>query len=116
MGCDDKKGMGVKDVQRLATLLKMCPKCVGEGRLFFSRILSFLKYMSANGNIKIPTQVRKDISWWVFLIYDYNGRLLIPSKIWQNPGSELSKYACVTWGSGHITGNISVVSIHRGSL
>ena len=63
----------LKDVQSLVGSLSLCASCSPEGRLFFSRILSFLKSFQDKGYKKIPMDVRKDLNWWhIFAVFQWD--------------------------------------------
>ena len=69
----------LKEVQSIVGSLSFCASCIPEGRLFFSRILLFLKSFKGKGYMKIPNSVRKDLNWWHVLALSFNGIAAIPS-------------------------------------
>ena len=95
-----RKHACLKDVQSLVGSLSFCASCIPEGRLFFSRILSFLKSFQGKGYKKIPTDVRKDLNWWHIFAQSFNMITAIPSLKWCQPNSILSTDACLTGGGG----------------
>ena len=52
----------LKEVQSIVGSLSFCASCIPEGRLFFFRILSFLKSFQGKGYRKILNSVRKDLN------------------------------------------------------
>ena len=79
-----KKYATLKQVQSIVGSLSFCASCIPEGRLFFSRILSFMKTLKGNGFHQIPREVRKDPNWWHIFVQDFNGIAVIPSLDWNN--------------------------------
>ena len=53
-----------RDVQQLVGKLSFAATTVRSGRLFFSRILNFLRGLPKHGIRPIPWEVRKDVDWW----------------------------------------------------
>ncbi len=62
-----------KEVESLFGKLNFIASVVHPGRIFISRILSFLKGLPSYGLHRIPQFPRKDIEWWENLLSRYNG-------------------------------------------
>ena len=84
-----------KDVQRLVGKLNFAAATVKSGRLFFSRILTYMKLLPKHGVRKIDSEVRKDISWWTHFIEQFNGVSFITEMQWRTVDSEISCDACL---------------------
>ena len=90
----------LNEVQSIVGSLSFCASCILEGRLFFSRILAFLKSFKGKGYRKILVSVRKDFNWWHGFAQSFNGISAIPSLEWSTPDSVFSTDACLTGGGG----------------
>ena len=100
-----KKYATLKQVQSIVGSLSFCACCIPEGKLFFSRILSFMKTFRGKGFHKISKEVRKDLNWWHVFVQDFNGVAAVPSLNWEQPDSVFSTDACLTgrggWNNEH---------------
>ena len=85
-----------KDLQRLIGKLSFAAGTVRSGRLFFSRILSFMKVCPKHGIRPIPSEVKRDILWWNTFMTEYDGVSLIHELGWRDTDSVLSTDACLT--------------------
>ena len=74
----DKLEASIKEVQSLVGKLQFVCKCVRQGRVFVSRVLNFLRDLSAGGSPVIPEEVRRDLLWFKYFLQDYNGVSVIP--------------------------------------
>ena len=94
----NKTNASLKETQSLVGVLSFCATCIREGRLFFSRILNFLKTIPKLGRKIIPNSVKSDINWWSSFMADYNGVTVIPTETWTQPDEIFSSDACLTGG------------------
>ena len=60
----EKSHASLKEIQSLVGVLSFVATCIKQGRVFFARIINFLRLMPDTGKSKIPDDVRKDINWW----------------------------------------------------
>ena len=95
---ENKSEASLKETQSLVGVLSFCATCVREGRLFFSRILNFLKTLPKLGRKTIPNSVKLDVQWWSRFMTEYNGVTVIPSEVWTQPDEIFSSDACLTGG------------------
>ena len=88
--------VSLKQVQRLVGKLNFCASAVQAGRLFFSRILNFLRSFNKQQAemLVIPTTVRKDIEWWGTCLKSFNGISKIPEPKWVGPNKLFSVDEC----------------------
>ena len=92
-----------KDLQRLVGKLNFAASTVRSGRLFFSRILAFMKTLPKRGIRTFPLPVRKDIRWWCLFLEDFNGVSMMPDLGWQEVDATFSCDASLV-GLGGICG------------
>lgn len=76
-------------MQSLVGVLNFAQACLYEGRLFFSRILNFLKEITEKGRHKIPKSLQQDIAWWRKFMIEYNGVSMIQAGNWDRPDSQI---------------------------
>ncbi len=62
-----------KQYQVLFGKLNFISACVRQGRIFVSRIISFMKTLPKFWSYKVPYQVKKDLMWWYKFLPGYNG-------------------------------------------
>ena len=84
-----------KELQHLIGKLSFAATTVRSGRLFFSRIITFMVKTPKHGIRTFDADVRKDINWWVRFIDDYNGVSIIPEPCWREPDSVIATDACL---------------------
>ena len=100
----NKKTATLKQVQSLVGKLNFCATVVRSGRLFYSRILAFMKMLPQVGTKQIPPEVRQDIAWWQIFTPKFNGISAIPEPKWVGPNSLFSTDACLAgvggWSQG----------------
>ena len=89
-----RKVASKKQVQRLCGLLNFAAGCIKPGRVYFSRILNFLRDMKGDRGW-IPEGVRKDISWWVQFTNQFNGVSLMMDLKWGEPDDTFSSDSCL---------------------
>ncbi len=56
------------------------------------------------GKFKVPTELHKDISWWVQFMRSYNGVSIIGEQGWADPDSIVATDACLSGGGGFCQG------------
>lgn len=89
-----------RQVQSLIGKLNFCASVVRSGRLFFSRILTFMKTMTERGFHKISPEVQLDIKWWIRFMECFNGVSCIPEQLWVAPDFIFSTDACLVGAGG----------------
>ncbi len=97
---DNKLTASRKDVQQLVGFLSFLASVIPQGRLFFSRILSFLRGMPKRGSMEIPFQVREDIQWWRVFAPHFNGTASITPPKWEKPEMNYSSDSSMVGGGG----------------
>ena len=53
-----------KQMQSLIGKLNFVATCVRSSRIFFSRLLNFLRQMPGGGQVQLDLETKKDIKWW----------------------------------------------------
>lgn len=96
----NKEVATLRQVQSLVGKLNFCASVVRAGRLFFSRILSFMKTLSDRGYRPITAEVRADLKWWIKFMEDFNGVTAIPEVFWSKPDLVFSTDACLKCAGG----------------
>ena len=99
----DKNNASRKDVQKLVGKLNFAATTVRSGRLFYSRILNFLRTLPKHGIHTIPGYVKKDIAWWHKFLLQYDGVSLIHEPEWRSIDSVISTDACLVGLGGFST-------------
>ena len=94
----EKQCASLKETQKLCGLLNFACRCVRAGRVYLSRILNFLRTLPKTGMLPIPTETKKDISWWLEFAPHYNCTSLMLENEWSKPDSILSTDSCLTGG------------------
>ena len=100
----EKSHASLKEIQSLVGVLSFVVTCINKGRMFFARILNFLRQMPDTGKSKIPDDVRKDINWWKLVALKFNGVSYITVDFWSKPDSWISMDACLMGGGGYFNG------------
>ena len=95
---EGKTMASLKDVQKLAGLLNFICRCVRPGRIYLARILNFLQVLPPVGEVKIPTDTKRDVSWWRQFAPLYNRVSLMPKNSWSAPDTLLTTDSCLTGG------------------
>ena len=91
-----KEAASKKDMQRLIGKLNFAAGTVRAGRLFYSRIISFMTSLPRHGIRKLDSEVRRDIRWWAVFLDQFNGISMIPEAGWRTIDSVISTDACAT--------------------
>ena len=110
----------LKQMQSLVGKLNFCVTVVCTGRLFFSRILAFMKQMPQAGHVRIPEEVRKDIDWWLKFMPQFNGISAIPENKWTGPNAIFSTDVCPQgmggWSQGEYFHTVFPIAIVNNQL
>ena len=78
-----KKSASLKDVQSLLGKLHFISACVRPGRIFVSRLLSWLRsFRDINICLEIPKFVFYDLLWWSKFLIQYNGISMMLMDEW----------------------------------
>ena len=93
-----------KEVESLFGKLNFISAVVRPGRIFMSRILSFMKGLSRSGFHKVPHYLHKDVEWWEIFLPCYNGISMMTIEEWSEPDAVFASDACLigcgAWFSG----------------
>ncbi len=89
-----------KQYQVLLDKLNFISACVKQGRIFVSRIISFMKTLPKFGSYKVPYQVKKDLIWWYKFLPGYNGVSMTAIEEWSQPDEIFAMDACLQGCSG----------------
>ena len=100
---ENKHTASKRDTQQLCGLLNFVASCIKPGRIYFSRILNFLRTFKRDSK-RILNTVRSDIAWWKKCANKFNGISLIMNPTWEKPGDTVFSDACLT-GAGACTEN-----------
>ena len=74
------------ELQSLLGLLCYVVKCVRQSRVFLNRLLCDLRcFKSGVQSIRLSSDFRKDIKWWLRFMDKYNGVSFIPQPDWHAP-------------------------------
>ena len=84
----------VRELQSLLGKLHFISACVRPGRLFVSRLLTWLRGLPDDDNLHvIPIYVRKDLLWWSKFLNIYNGVSMMALENWSDPDEILESDA-----------------------
>ena len=99
-----KETTSKKDLQRLVGKLNFASSTVRAGRLFFSRILDFMKSTPKHGVKGLTGDLKLDIRWWALFLDEFNGISCIQSEIWSEPDAVISTDSTLTGVGGFCDG------------
>ena len=86
----------VREIQSLLGKLQFISSCVRPGRIFVSRLLTWLRTIhSSTQREKIPTFVKKDIVWWSKFLPTYNGISMMALENWSEVDEIIACDACL---------------------
>ena len=91
-----------RQVQRLAGMLSFASSFIKPGRIYFSRILSFLREMKGGKKKKLTSDILKDTEWWKVCASEFNGMSLIHNQHWDRPDAVCSTDTCLTGGRWNV--------------
>ena len=100
----NKSCVSKRDVQQLVGKLSFASSMVRSGRLFFSRILNFLRSLPKHGIRRIPLEAKKDIRWWALFMQEFSGVSIIPEPTWGRPDALISSDAALVGLGGFCEG------------
>ena len=97
----------LRQLQSLIGKLSFCATTMRAGRLFYARILNFVRKLHDTNPYKqvtIPEQVYRDVQWWIISMKSFNGISMIPAAKWIGPNRIFQTDACLTgiggWSHG----------------
>ena len=100
-----KKSATKRELQSLIGKLQFVGKCVKPSRIFISRVLVLLRGLKhANHKVRLNTEFKKDIQWWISFMHVYNGVSMIKTCDWSKVDQVLMTDSCLT-GCGGICGD-----------
>ena len=76
-----KRAASRRDLQVLAGKLLHISHCVTPARRFMSRVLALLRAAPPTGTVKIDSETRRDIQWFIDYADACNGRLLLSPSL-----------------------------------
>ena len=92
--------VSLKQVQSLIGKLSFAAACIPPGRIYYSRMLNYLRLMPKKGKHRTTKSLRLDVKWWLECAERFNGVSLIPQVGWDAPDMVFSSDACLTGGEG----------------
>ena len=95
-----KRSASIKEVQALVGKLSFAATTVQAGRLFFSRVLNFLRTLPGKGKRRLPGEVYKDIDWWSKYMEKFDGKSIMMSSVWANLDEIWTTDACTEAAGG----------------
>ena len=102
-----KQEASLRQLQSLIGKLSFCASTMRAARLFYARILNFIREIDASKPFQmheLPQTVYKDIAWWLKMIEQLNGISVIPDAKWQAPNRVIATDACLTGIGGYSQG------------
>lgn len=98
----EKSDATVRDLQSLLGKLHFVSSCVRPGRLFVSRLLTWLRSLPDDlQSHVIPLYIRKDLLWWSCFLKLYNGVSMMFLEDWSQPDeiveSDATLSSCGGW-------------------
>ena len=91
----------VRELQSLLGKLHFISGCVRPGRLFVSRLLTWLRSLPDDKGLHvIPMYVKKDLLWWCKFLKTYNGVSMMAIEDWSSPDEILESDATLTGCGG----------------
>jgi hypothetical protein len=100
-----KRAATLKQLQSLLGKLHFISSCVRPGRLFVSRLLTWLRSIGdASGEVTIAPDIHKDLLWWLHFLPCYNGVSMMMLEEWSVPDEVFSCDACLSGCGGWMDG------------
>ncbi len=92
----------LKEVQSLVGVLSFAAKAVRQSRIFFSRLLDFLRQAHAENQrfLDIPEEIQSDLRWWAEFAPTFNGVTMMPPLHWEAPDRVFSVDASLQGAGG----------------
>lgn len=86
-----------RQLQSLVGKLQFVSKCVRPSRVFTARIIAKLRGLKHNNHkVRLTSEFRKDIKWWLSFVSVYNGVSMIKTSEWSSVDVVFSSDACLT--------------------
>ena len=102
----DKETAFLRETQSLAGKLNFVCSTVRAGRVFVSRILTFLRGFNGQmGQQKVSEELRADLLWWRKFLGEYNWVTMFPNLRWTKPDEIVSTDSCLTGCGGWANGD-----------
>ena len=118
--CLLKETATLKQLQSLVGKLSFCATVVKSGRVFFQRILNFMRTADFKLRAKLTAEVRADIQWWVRFMPFFNGLSVMPNPRWTGPNrlfaTDATLQAAGGWSDGqyfHVRFPMAIVNDQR---
>ncbi|CAH1256970.1 Hypp1765 [Branchiostoma lanceolatum] len=90
-----------QQIQSLVGRLSFITACVAPGRVFLSRMLNALRGLRRHHHrVRLNSEFRKDIRWWLHFLPQYNGVSLIPDPTRRRLATQPTTDACLTGCGG----------------
>lgn len=98
----NKSEATLRELQSLLGKLHFISNCIRPGRLFVSRLLTWLRSLPDDKNKHvIPCYVKKDLLWWSQFLVSYNGVSMMSLEDWTQPDecleSDATLKSCGGW-------------------
>ena len=91
-----KKSATKRELQTFIGKLQFVGYCV-KPRIFISRILVLLRSLKhSNHKVRLNTEFRKDIQWWITFLHIYNGVSIIKTWAWSSVDQIFMTDLCLT--------------------
>ena len=84
-------------IGKLAFAAKTCP----PGRIFYSRLITFLKQMPLDAMVPWSEDAARDLFWWEKYLEEFDGVAVIPDAWWSTPDAVISTDACLRAAGGY---------------
>jgi hypothetical protein len=94
----------LRDIQSLLGKLNFVGKCIPSSRIFIARLLNFIRGLKSGVTVLLDYQFKKDISWWVRYIQEFNGTASMILEEWGRPDEVLQVDSCL-YGCGGLCGS-----------
>ena len=98
-----KKSCVLKEIQSLVGKLQFICNVVRPGRLFMSRMLDLLHKTGKHDRIRISSEFKKDVLWWLKFMPLFNGSGILWMLHIKQPDKILASDACLQ-GMGAVCG------------
>ena len=93
-----------KQLQSLIGKLNFVTNCVRASRVFLNRMIHSLNEFPERGRITIPSELKRDVTWWLKFLSVYNGVSILWLCDAVTVNHWLATDACLTAGGGHCEG------------
>ncbi len=93
-----------REIQSLVGKLNFVASCVRPGRVFISRMLTFMSGLPNRGKFQLSSDFRLDLMWWHEFLPLYNGVSMMPWTEWSEPDAVVACDACLVGCGGWFLG------------